>query len=343
MKRALASCLAACLFLLCLTSCALMLERDYTEATDHVEDQPSLGDTAYRVETYPALRAAMLAYVEEGLSEGFLRCPTTYSGNLSVDLEKARRQLMEEDPLGCYALADVGFQISRIIAYYEVELDFTYQVDAKEVAGLPRMSTREALARALGQGLENWDTRLCFYLTAYPEEDAGFFDEVLEEAYGAYPAALGRPQISCELYPDAGTRRVAVLTLDYGEDLGELQSRREQLDQALDGFWETDTKPDAQGLFERLKARCRLDDQAGSTAYDALVEGRADRDGLTLAYAALCRRWRIDCQVVRSDRGYCAALRTREGETLGYLDLTADRFELLEALPADAGADETTV
>ena len=217
MKRAAAFCLAACFVLSCLTSCARLLEREYTEATDHIEDQVPLGSTAYRVETYPALRAAMLSYVEEGLSEGFLRCPTTYSGNLSVDLEKARRQLMEEDPLGNYALENVDFQISRIIAYYEVELDFTYKVDTHEAVSLPRVSSREALTRLMGQSLERQDERLCVYLTSYPEEESQFFDQVLQEAWEALSEQVAFPELTVELYPDAGTRRVAVLTLDYGE------------------------------------------------------------------------------------------------------------------------------
>ena len=62
-----------CLMLLCLSSCALMLEREYTEASAHAEDQRPLGSATYRVETYPALRAALLSYVEEGLGEGSLR------------------------------------------------------------------------------------------------------------------------------------------------------------------------------------------------------------------------------------------------------------------------------
>ena len=217
--------LALCLALLCLTSCARMLEREYTEAVDHVEDRAPTGEAAYRVETYPALRAALLSYVEEGLGQGFLRCPTTYPGNLTVDLEKARRQLMEEDPLGCYALSDVTFRTTRIIAYYEVELNFTYKVNAREVAGLPRMASREALVRALDQSLERQDGRLCLYLTAYPEEDEGFFDGVLREAWDAAAAdpdsgldPAGRlPELNVKLYPDAGTRRVAVLELDYGQ------------------------------------------------------------------------------------------------------------------------------
>lgn len=223
--------LALCLCLLCLTSCARMLEREYTAAVDHAEDQTPLSGAAYRVETYPALRAAMLSYVEEGLEEGSLRCPTTYPGNLSVDLEKAKRQLMEEDPLGCYALADVTYRTTRIISYYEIELDFTYQVDPKEAAGLPRAASREALVRILSQRLADRAERVCVYLTAYPEDDPAFFDQALAEAWEAEPAGDdsltgdddparddGPPQLAVELYPQTGERRVAVLTLDYGQD-----------------------------------------------------------------------------------------------------------------------------
>lgn len=223
MKRAVWLCLA----LLCLTSCASMLEREYTEAVDHVEDQHPAGDTAYRVETYPALRAAILSYVEEGMDQGALRCPTTYPGNLSVDLEKARRQIMEEDPLGCYALEDMSFRTSRIIAYYEVELDFTYKVDPKSLTALPRAAGQGELAQLLRQALRGEETSLAVYLTRYPEEDEQFFSGALEQAL-APDEEVGEPETfpevklaAVELYPKTGSRRVAALELEYpqsGED-----------------------------------------------------------------------------------------------------------------------------
>ncbi len=333
MKRAVAACL---LLPLCLTSCAALLEREYDEAVAHVEDQPALGGAAYRVETYPALRAALLSYVEEGLEEGSLRCPTTYPGNLSVDLEKARRQLMEEDPLGNYALADVTFRVARVIAYYEVELGFTYKADPREMVGLPKLASREALARLLAQSLEDLDTQTRVYLTAYPEGDERYFSDALRQAQGLCPAALGRPQVTAELYPQTGERRVAVLTLDYGEDLEELARRQEALEQALDELWTgPGDDPTPQALFEAVKERCRLSDQGGSTAYDAVVDGQADREGLTLAYAALCRRWRLECQVVWTAQGCYAVLAPSPGEAEAYIDLTGDQFAPLP--PPDGG------
>lgn len=219
---------ALCLALLLLPSCASMLEREYTVTSQHVENPPPQGDTAYRAETYPALRSALLSYVEEGVETGLLHVPTTYNGNLSVDLEKARRQLLEEDPLGCYALEDVSFRTSRMIAYYETELTFTYRVEPKTLPSLPRVGTQEKLAELLRQTVAEEETSLVVYLPLYLEEDETFFSAALDLAY-APPDPAGPelpaqepvpPEERCqlagvELYPQTGSRRVVVLELEY--------------------------------------------------------------------------------------------------------------------------------
>lgn len=229
--------LALCLLLLCLSSCASLLEREYTVSEPHMENPPPQTDAAYRVETYPALRSALLSYVEEGMEEGLLRFPTTYPGNLSVDLEKARRQLLEEDPLGNYAVADVSFHTSKIIAYYEVELTFTYKVDKATLGSLPRVGSQKELSELLGEALESGREQVEVYLTGYPQEDALFFEgaldlalearaggapnaDALETEPPAQPSAgaepLPRPVLAVELYPGTGgERRVAVLALTY--------------------------------------------------------------------------------------------------------------------------------
>ncbi len=232
MRRILA--LGLCLALL--SSCASLLEREYTVAEPHVENPPQ-ADAAYRVETYPALRSALLSYVEEGMEEGLLRFPTTYPGNLTVDLEKARRQLLEEDPLGNYALADVSFHTSKIIAYYEVELTFTYQIDRATLASLPHVESQKELSELLGEALEDEREQVEVYLTSYPQEDPQFFEGALDLALeaqagpapatdvpeteapaepSAAPESPPRPELAVELYPaTGGERRVAVLELSY--------------------------------------------------------------------------------------------------------------------------------
>ncbi len=232
MKRALALALG---LLLCLCACGSMLEREYTVSSPHQEDPPPQTDAAYRVETYPALQSALLSYVEEGLEEGQLRFPTTYAGNLSVDLEKAKRQLMEEEPLGCYALSDLTYRTSKIIAYYEVDLAFTYKVDQTTLTSMPKAVSRGDLSTLMAKALESGEETLCVYLTAYPAEEPDFFDAALADAWAALygegetapataapepPAAQPDrapapepPALTVELYPQTGGgRRVAELT-----------------------------------------------------------------------------------------------------------------------------------
>ncbi len=228
MKRALAVCLA----LVCLTSCASLLERDYTVASPHQEDPPPQGDSAYRVESYPALRNALLSYVEEGMDQGLLRFPTTYPGNLSVDMEKAKRQLMEEEPLGCYALEDLTWRSSKIIAYYEVELMFTYKADKAVFRSLPKAASPGELATLLARTLEEGRDSLCVYLTAYSEDQSDYFQAALQEAWaevdgaateendpeGQDPAPPDPPEVAVTLYPaTGGVRRVAELTLTFDQ------------------------------------------------------------------------------------------------------------------------------
>ncbi len=238
MKRALALALG---LLLCLCACGSMLEREYTVSSPHQEDPPPQTDAAYRVETYPALRSALLSYVEEGLDEGQLRFPTTYAGNLSVDLEKAKRQLMEEEPLGCYALSDLTYSTSKIIAYYEVDLAFTYKVDQKTLTSIPKAVSRGDLSTLMAKALETGADTLCVYLTAYPASESDFFDAALADAWAALygagepaPSAVPVPELpgappsdapapeppalTVELYPQTGGgRRVAALTFARAE------------------------------------------------------------------------------------------------------------------------------
>ncbi len=237
MKRIVALCLGLAL---CLCACGPMLEREYTVSSPHQEDPPPQTDAAYRVETYPALQSALLSYVEEGLEEGQLRFPTTYAGNLSVDLEKAKRQLMEEEPLGCYALSDLTYRTSKIIAYYEVDLAFTYKVDQKALTSMPRATSRGDLSTLMAKALERGEESLCVYLTAYPAEEADFFSGALTDAWAALygedadPSASPAPELpdappsdapapeppalTVELYPQTGGgRRVAALTFTEPE------------------------------------------------------------------------------------------------------------------------------
>lgn len=221
MKRAMWVCL--CL-LLCLSSCASMLEREYTVAERHEENPLPQSDT-YRAETYPALRAGLLSYLEEGLETGALRVPATYSGNLTVDLERVKRQLMEEEPLGCYALRDLTFHTSKIIAYYEVTATFDYRVTTGEIKAVVNTRDEGALDAVVKKALSEREDG--FTVLLYPNPDPQARDLIGEsiQRLGQEDPGLASPPIETEItyYPEnveANRRTVAEVRLHYSESGG---------------------------------------------------------------------------------------------------------------------------
>lgn len=285
MKRLLALVIA----LLCLTSCASMLEREVTYTAEHVENPPAPAD-AYRVNTYSGLYSALRSYVEEGMETGNLRFPATYPGNLAVDLEKAKRQLMEEDALGCYAVDDVTFHTDRIIAYYEVTAAFDYKVSPAEYMTLETVRDDNALDARMEAALEDLGGRFTVLLDRRGGTDTALEDS-LERVYNARPdLALGRPALEAAYYPENSDRAVVEVALTYDESSTVLRLRRRNMLRAAETLADELADVPGETLRETLMARWQLDPKGSSAASAALLDGVANEEGLERGLA-LVRRY----------------------------------------------------
>lgn len=281
------------LALFCLTSCASMLERESTYTVAHVENPPAGADAAYRVETYAALRSALQNYIEEGMDTGSLRFPTTYPGNLTVDLEKAKRQLMEEDPLGCYALSDVTFHVNRIIAYYEVTATFDYRVSPAEYRSMETVREGSALADKLESELDDLGGgfTVLLDLPADGTETETLVAEALDAAYDRCLEAVSRPELEIVLYPEHAQRAVAEIKLTYPESVTVLRLRRRNMCQAAERLAGELAGVEEDALYAEVLARWQLDPEGGSGADAALLDGSANQEGLDRGFALVQRYW----------------------------------------------------
>lgn len=322
MRKLTALGLALALFL---SGCAAMLERDYLVTGEHMENPPGQSENVYRVETYSGLTAALRSYVEEGMDTGVLRFPTTYAGNLTVDMEKGKRQLLEEEPIGCYALSDLTYHISRIISYYEVTLTFDYRVEREKVAALRQVRGQEELQALLRETLAGFlpgfTARIS--LSALDEES---LRAQIEAAYLSLPqAALGRPEVELTFYPEHKNPAVVEAAFTYPESVftlrrvsGRLTERAKELTEGAEA--------DPAALLAILHQSAVLDEESGgATAAHALLEGApyggsgADREGFALAYQLLCDAAGVPCVLSGENGTYLATVtRTDTGETVSF-------------------------
>ena len=174
---------------LSLCGCTAMLERSYSSSADHVDYSVPEDSSILRAESYQALLNSILYYVNEHSGGGTIRL-YNYTGNVTTDLATACNEIMEQDPLGAYAVSAIDYTSTRILTYYEVDVHISYRHTVGEVAAIKPVSgqagIREQLSKLVSDQLTHTvlrtsyfdgDTQLIntlFWLTLYSDPVAAY-------------------------------------------------------------------------------------------------------------------------------------------------------------------------
>lgn len=306
-KRILLLALAGCLLL---SGCSDLLERSYTATAAHV-DRPTVAEdpSMLRVENYRELVSAVLYLVSEGAQTGAIQLHD-YAGTVETDLPAACLEVATLDPLGAYCVDYIKHEYTRVLSDYQATLDIHYRRSQEQVRSMVRVTGTGAIRTELREALSRFATEVVLRV-AYFSGDEDFIAGLIRQTYYDTPAAaLGCPRAEISLYPDSGRERVVEIVLSYPEGVEELRRRSGALADKLRAMEEeaplapptTLERPEekARRLLDRLWEQAVYAPDGGSTAYDALVTGVADDEGMALAYTLLDGG---SCQVVEGSLG----------------------------------------
>lgn len=323
-KRLLAGALALSLLL---PGCSALLERDYSSVTPHNAVPATEGDPSIlRADSYQELVNALIYFVAGGMEEGTVRLYTD-TENVEPFLAGACLEVVQEDPLGAYCVEFIKYTVNPVVTYSEAKVEITYRRTREQVASIVQATGVTAIRSELESALTAFAPERVLRIS-YFEEDEAYIQDLARQAYYDVPAcALGMPEISVSIYPNAGRQRIVEILLDYPLERPALEKRREELSQTLEDLaWDLTGQPDlpiaaAQSLLELGKY-----DPQGGSAVDALFNtGAADSEGLALAYAALCQQLELPCQVAQGTRQeephFWAVVQTEAGWR--HIDLSA--------------------
>jgi hypothetical protein len=235
--------------------------------------------------------------VSQGQEHGVLTL-YNYTQDVETDLTRACLEVVQEDPLGAYAVDYIKHDYTLIVSYYEVNIDITYRRTPEQVASIVSVTGSSAIRRELSNTLADFSSQAVLRVS-YFAEDEDYILELVRQAYYDMPtAALGMPEVAVSLYPDAGQQRIVEIDLTYPAGADTLRRRSKELKElTLDELPQPTT---AQSLYEFLEGSVTMEEEAGhSSAYDALIDGVADSEGAALAYQLLCDRAGVECTVVR--------------------------------------------
>ena len=159
-----------------------------------------------------------------------------------------------------------------------------------------------AIRSELSEALSEFSSEVVLRIS-YFEEDSEYIRQLMREAYLSNPAsALDFPDAQITMYPETGQRRIVEVLLTYHQSRQTLESRRNSLQREADRLLtQAGVQEDVLSQLVRLvRQTCSYQEGGGSTAYDALLEGTADSQGMALALALLCQRTQpaLSCTVV---------------------------------------------
>lgn len=293
-----------------LSGCSAMLEREYQSVEPHVRLSVAEDDSsAVWAESYSELQGAILAQVKACQEVGVIRLKN-WKGDVEEQLTRACDEVSHSDPLGAYAVDRIQHSFTRMVSYYEATITIDFRRTAEQIAAVTTVTGSGAIRAELVDALDGFVTETAFQINYFDEtQDADYIRGLIREAYYDLPAAaLGMPEVEVQLYPDQGSRRVVEVLLTYPEDPKTLQSKRVRLETAATDLAEPyrsggleDTTL-AHALFSALRAESAPAD-GGATAYHALVEGKADSEGMALAYKELCGLTGLECRIVEGALG----------------------------------------
>ncbi|MDR1328180.1 MAG: hypothetical protein LBK23_01085 [Oscillospiraceae bacterium] len=299
-----------------LTGCARILETERLTVEPHAELSPPSPDNAVpEASDFKELRGALYALLTRGLSSGRINI-FEYAGDLELDLELARDDILLRDALGSYALSDIEYAVTPIVSYYEVSFELSYRRARAQLEAVITASTQRYLRSELLNMISDHREDAAIRTSIPGISGEAVIGYVTEIYYENPLRAVMPPIMTATVYPPEpaeGAERLIELTFGYSQSPSVLARFSEWLRAAARDIAETATGGrDVEILLSlciSLSELAEYDTAAAAlseyptqslsaTAYGALLGGSAIGEGYAMAYKALCDSLSLPCYVV---------------------------------------------
>lgn len=304
-------CLAA---LLVIPGCSSILDGNVSSVTAHEKPTAAATDSVIEASTYDELKTQILGFVRLHEPTGIIRV-NSYDGNLQADVNRACNEIVNDDPLGAYAVSKISGIATPIVSYDEVQITIDFNdVTKDQIDNIITVSTLRYLKSDLQTTLSGYAPSLTIVAKDIPltSDDAL---NIIKQIYYSNPMDIVMLPITTppKFYPDHGPDRIIVFTFGYRYEASTLTAMQEALKSKVEHIAESVTGNNDGAILLSLCQRLMSitdydtataesgdisDQNISATAYGALVTGSAVGEGYAMAFKALCDELGIECYVV---------------------------------------------
>ena len=292
-----------------ISGCSLWMDGSYSVVTPHEAQSDIIDPETVEVESYTQLDNALLESVENGRTDFILYTRTLTAQQLSGYMEMAKRNAMQDNAIGAYAVDAITYEIGTSSGRTAISVKIEYEHSRSEILRIKTVPGMEDAQKLITKALDNCDAGVVMRIENYQNLD---FTQLIQDYMDANPQkCMEMPQVGFATYPQTGKNRVVELTFTYQTSRDALRSMQEAV-QPIFSSAKLYVSVDASDvekygqLYAFLMGRDTYTVQTSITpAYSLLSHGVGDSKALAVVYAAMCRQSGLDCQVISG---------TREGE-----------------------------
>ncbi len=306
-----AALLAALAITLSLAGCSYTLSGEYSSVTRHVEEEDSpitVSEDYMDVRDYSALKDAVTSLVASHRDTGRIRF-SSYDGNVEADLSEACREVYRNTAIGAFAVDYMSHTITRIVSYYEAEINITYRRSAEQINSILEVSGLSELDELFESTLHSFNGYLVLQ-TNRPDMDAEYVADWFTGFFVENPlVTIAIPKITVDSYPDSGIQRILEINIAYEYPPEEITlMKKELLDAAaslIASIQYRDTPP-AQvysALCSGVSALAQEPSEADQgNIYSLLVNHSGGSLGYAQTFKFICIACGLDCITVSGTR-----------------------------------------
>lgn len=303
MKRILPLILIFCLLL---TGCG-WLDGSYASVTPHRQQSGGTESTVEAADNYLQLRTALENMVSAGIESSAISVEKIQPEKLEDFLEMAVRYVKNNYPLGAYAVEEITCELGTLGGVTAVAVEISYRHERQEIQAVRQVENIDQARELIGNSLTQYDTNLVMLIGDYLSTD---IQQMVEDFAAENPdVVMETPEISVQVYPDAGRQRVLELKFSYQSSRDSLRSMREVVQRVFNSaaLYVSHDAEDSQKLSQLYSFLMeRFNEYQIKTsitpAYSLLNHGVGDSSAFAVVFAEMCRRAEVECHIVVGTR-----------------------------------------
>ena len=200
MKRVAVGLILMLSMLLC--GCSSLLERGYSTVEAHSSKYWESDAGTLRAENYQDIVNDLLILAGQHTETAIVRL-YNYSDDLAVAeaLEKATREVVQETPIGAYAVDYITSSSQSKMGYYEITVQISYRRSAEQLQTVVNATSPDALFTLLDGALEDGETELAVRIGYWDDDGKKQVGELVEQLRQKHQL-VGTPAWDIFYYPN---------------------------------------------------------------------------------------------------------------------------------------------